>query len=80
MFSQVSVILFTGGRVGPDRGKGIGAIPTPWAWDLYPTPTVLTSRGGHKITYGWQVGSTHPTGMLSCFMLFNFKLNLFAVL
>ena len=33
----------------------------------YPTAPVLTSSGGH--TYGWQVGGTHPTGMLSCVIL-----------
>ena len=25
---------------------------------------ILTSSGGHRNTYGWQVGGTHPTGML----------------
>ena len=33
---------------------------------LQPPPQVLTS-GGHKSTYGWQVGGMYPTGMLSCF-------------
>ena len=28
-------------------------------------PTVVTPSGGHRNTYGWQAGSTHPTGMLS---------------
>ena len=27
---------------------------------------VLKSSGGHRITYGWQAGGTHPAGMLSC--------------
>ena len=31
-------------------------------------PLVLTSSGGHWNTYGWQVGGTHPIGMLSCFL------------
>ena len=43
-------------------------------WDLFkldhlwthPSPLVLTS-GGHRSTYGWQAGSTYPTGMLSCY-------------
>ena len=30
-------------------------------------PLVLTPNGSHHSTYDWQVGSTHPTGMLSCF-------------
>ena len=28
---------------------------------------LLTSSGGHRITYGWQVGISHPTGILSCY-------------
>ena len=50
----------------------------------YPTPLLLASGGHHwrliqtcsldvlplphKNTYGWQVGGTHPAGMLSCFI------------
>ena len=37
-------------------------------WTLVQTcspPPVLTSSGGHRNTYSWQVGGTHPTGMLS---------------
>ena len=34
-----------------------------------PTPPVLTSSAGHRNMYGWQAGSTHPTGMLSCSMV-----------
>ena len=34
------------------------------------SPLVLTSSGGHKNTHGWQAGSTHFTGMLSCLDLF----------
>ena len=33
---------------------------------LLPLP-VLTSIGGHRNTYGWQAGGSHPTGMLSCY-------------
>ena len=31
-----------------------------------PLPTLLISSGGHQNMYGWQVGGTHSTGMLSC--------------
>ena len=31
-----------------------------------PTSIVLTSSGGHWNMHSWEVGSTHPTGMLSC--------------
>ena len=30
-----------------------------------PPPPVLTPSGGHRNTYSWQAGGTHPTGMLS---------------
>ena len=30
---------------------------------------VLTPSGGHRNTYGWQAGGTHPTEMLSCFII-----------
>ena len=33
-----------------------------------PPPPVLTS-GGHRSKYGFQAGGTHPTGMLSCFIV-----------
>ena len=33
-----------------------------------PAPTVLT-YGGYQSTYGWPAGSTHPTGMLSCVLI-----------
>ena len=32
-------------------------------------PMRLTSSDGHQNTYGRQVGSTHPTGILHCFFL-----------
>ena len=32
-----------------------------------PPPLLLTSRDGHRNTYGWQVGCTHPTLMLPCY-------------
>ena len=35
----------------------------------YPHP-VLVPSDGHWKTYGWQAGSTHPVGMLSCFDLY----------
>ena len=31
-----------------------------------PSPLVLTSGGNHRSMYGWKVGNTHPTRMLSC--------------
>ena len=34
--------------------------------DLSPAPTLLTSSGGHRNTYGCKAGSTHPSGMHSC--------------
>ena len=34
-------------------------------WGFAPIPSVLTSSGGHRNTYGWQAKSTIPTGMLS---------------
>ena len=40
----------------PDMGPGI-----------LTSPSVLTPSGGHHITYGWQAGAMHPTGMLSCY-------------
>ena len=60
----------------------LGTYPYPHCWHLvvitrnlfklvylrtYPTPQpALISSGGHWNTYGWQVGGTRPTGMLSC--------------
>ena len=42
-------------------------------WDLgYLPPPGPTPSGGHQNTYGWQAGGTHPTGMLSCLMIFFF--------
>ena len=34
-----------------------------------PTHLILRPSGGHQNTYGLQVGGTHPTGMLSCFLI-----------
>ena len=34
---------------------------------LYVSVILSTISGGHRKTYGWQAGGTHPTGMLSCF-------------
>ena len=39
----------------------------------YPLPLpklVPTASGGHRNTYGWQTGGTHPTGMPSCSSIF----------
>ena len=53
--------------VGYVRGVDIpGQVP----WYTHPTPgppPLLTTSGGHKNMYNWLAGSTHPTGMLSCF-------------
>ena len=35
--------------------QGVGALP------------LVTPSGSHQNMYSWQAGSTHPTGMLSCF-------------
>ena len=35
-----------------------------------PPPLILTPSGAHQNTYCWQVGSTHHTGMLSCWLKF----------
>ena len=43
--------------------------PTCSLEDPTPSPLVLTSGG--RSSYGWQVGGTHPTGILSCYMLFS---------
>ena len=32
-------------------------------------PTVLPPSSGHQKTYGWQVGGTHPTGLIACSIL-----------
>ena len=55
------------------------APPTPSYWHLVvitvdvltwgPTPTVVTSSGGHWKRYSWQKGSMHPARMLSCYQL-----------
>ena len=39
-----------------------------WTWELPPPriDSLLVTSGGHQSTYSWQVGGTHPTGMLSC--------------
>ena len=37
-----------------------------------PSPQLQTASGDHQNTYSWQAGSTHPTGMLSCFYMFLF--------
>ena len=40
--------------------------------DTSPSPPVRS--GNHRNTYGWQAGGTNPTEMLSCFIIFTFKL------
>ena len=34
--------------------------------DMYRPLLLVLTPGGHQSIYGWQAGSTHPTGMLSC--------------
>ena len=36
---------------------------------LHVSVILSTISGGHRNTYGWQAGSTHPTGMFSCFVM-----------
>ena len=44
-----------------------------WSWGkvmfLHVSVILSTISGGHRNTYGWQAGSTHPTGMLSCLLI-----------
>ena len=65
MISQVSVCA---GGAGISKGERGWWVPTPL--DLRPgipiRPLLLAPSGGHQNMYGWQVGGTHPTGMLSC--------------
>ena len=56
MFLQVSVILFTG-------GEGVGR-SAPLHAGIHPLPSAV-----HAGRYGQQAGSTHPTGMQSCYYL-----------
>ena len=66
MFLQVSVILSIGEGVGTGRrGCRIYELylpPLDTKLIPYPSPPplVLTSNGGHRITYGWQAGGMHP--------------------
>ena len=53
------------------RHHTISATDIWWSLDtqtcsLEGLSTVVTPNGDHRNTYGWQAGSTHPTGMLSC--------------
>ena len=45
----------------PPPNTGHGNSPPPPRIDF-----LLVTSGGHQSTYSWQVGGTHPTGMLSC--------------
>ena len=42
-----------------------------WGKVMFLHVSVNMSRisGGRRNTYGWQVGGTHPTGMLSCLLI-----------
>ena len=81
MFSHISVNLFRGSPrnhypwcigtwvplLSSPRYQ-IWALPLPHCCSLEDLPPpVLTSSGGHQNKYGWQVGCTHPTGMLSSY-------------
>ena len=52
---------------------GVGMYTHPQTWDLGYPPSVLTPSGVHHNAYICQVGGTHPTGMLSCY-LFDYHL------
>ena len=82
MFPQMSVILFrervskSNGHPGMSRGVSTSGcmsrgyprfqIPT---LSPSPIPKVLTPSGGHQNMYTWQADGTHPTGMLSYFVV-----------
>ena len=53
----------------PGHGTSLYRDPQPvlTSGDLRTSPSPLTS-GGYWSTSGWQAGSMHPTGMLSCFI------------
>ena len=64
-----------GGEGIPEGGSYIVGLGSGYTTLVYnppymrpgiPTIPVLTPSGGHCNTYGWQVDSTHPIGMLSC--------------
>ena len=70
-----SLMSFLGGFSGPRflLGVGVGGYVRGWSKPLGHPPLrhgpeggLLTPSGSHH-TYGGQAGSTHPTGMLSCF-------------
>ena len=67
MFLQVSVILFTGGCLLPERVPAPGGVPGPGGClvlgGLVEIPGTATAAGG-----------THPTGMHSCSEYIYFKL------
>ena len=74
MFLQVSVILFTGGGVGPGGGPGPGGRGA-WSqgglvWGGSGPGAVPAPRGvpgGDPPPMATAAGGTHPTGMHSCY-------------
>ena len=60
------VAIPEGVGMGIPEGQGDCVHPPPGngTWDIHP-------HTGHHHTYGWKVGGSHPTGILSC------ELNLF---
>ena len=53
------------GITPPPKAPDLGTSPQTSDLGTYPLP-VVTSSGGHRKTYGWQVDGTHPIRMLSC--------------
>ena len=67
MFSQAYVILFTGEQTAPLGADTHTPEQTP-PRSRHP-PGADTPPADHAGRYGQHVGSTHPTGMQSCFIL-----------
>ena len=89
MFSLVSFCHFVQGRGSP-RGHylwcigtwippipDMGPILTPWIPDIGPTLPTSTDISWWPPKYGWQVGSTHPTEMLSSLVIWVLQCHFF---
>ena len=68
--------MYTGG-IPQEMGMGLPESGVEWP-DMGPgipsgRPLILIPSGNYHETYGWQVHSTHSSGMLSCFL--NFRIN-----
>ena len=77
------------GRVPPGHQTWRPPPSEIWCWSLKtcsnlftwdpPLPGARSGRGHwNQITYGFQAGSTHPTGMLSCYSSFSSNNSLLA--